>query len=693
MAQRVIHWTYGLRDISKLIGEKFNNEVWGRLQEPMDRVSQEQNKIDEDYTSKLSSEFLSNTAEQVTLPSGRIIPLNDMISLYAMAEGKNVSESDLFDSNGEMKPRYSDIIAWEGANDGASTELLNEAVDYINTNADIKAKVEAELDYMTKVSNEYFDKAKIEYKKLTGKELNRLNKRWYTSLMRSNDVTHEGDVDAVFDNFDGKIPEYKGIKTPSEFNQRFGGKGGFVSLDYRNNFLHHVYSMVNYQQKAAIIKDIMAIIRNPAFTSAMLERFGGEDRSIINALDFLVRREMSPSGKWKRDTGFGDRFFGQMRANVYNSLLSWNVGMFPMQLSSWPMAFQELGLNGNTMTQMVKNTLWTMQKIISGLPKEWKASSVREAFKGWSVWENMNKYGASITRRISNPDAENMLRRSRQSWIAKNFKVANSLIEKGNLIMEAGDMSYVVATWNTMFEMKREQLAKEHSSWTEEQINRKAGLIASDAIMNTQSPSVIGEKSLLQTGSELEKMQIPFSGQAFAVMKSIINNQVLPIVEAIKNSESTGDVVKNVGKAILTKQYAMKMLVGVALPAIAMGAVARRRRQKDKTELATDVLCYALGTIPIIGNMIWMSVALGWDNGNPVTFYEDLFQSVVSGTKGALTGDEQGVKKLGRAASMIAGSPMLLNKIIEDSIRRYKEHDSSFTGEGMLASLGWKSRD
>jgi hypothetical protein len=667
--QRLVRWTYGLRDLSKFLGPKFYNEVWGRLQTPNNEVAKQSTAVEDEYISKMTSNFAKDTAKTVALPSGRIMSVNDMIAIYAMSEGNNLKESDVFGKDGQMNPRYNDVVAWLYSNVGADMTTLNEAIDYVNSNPELKGKVIEELDYMTGVSNKYFDEAAKVYKEINGKELKRLNKRWYTSLARQNGGIHEADVATMFDKFDGTVPNYSGINKPSAFNQRFGGAGGKVSLEYRNNFLHHLGAMINYKNKAVAVRDSMNIISNPAFQVALTKRFG-DDNTIPDTLSKLVKREMSPSGKWKRDEGVADNTLGQLRANIYSSLLSWNIGMYPMQLTSWPMAFNELGLNPKAFTQMTKNTMATMWQTLKNSPASMKGASVRYALKDWDVWQNVKQYGAPIARRLGNPDAENMRRRNRESWIAKMIPGAEAFIERGNLIMEAGDMAVVIGTWNTMFEMKKEQLAAEHSGWSDEQIATKAGQIATEAVMATQSPSTVGEKSLFQTGTELEKMQIPFSGQAFTVFKSIMNNTVIPVLESIKTSKTTGEAASNLGKVIFSKHFSGRVLAGWVLPAIAMGVVARRRPPKDEKEMALDILCYALGTIPVIGNAIWMSVAMGWDKGTPSTFYQELLGSVVEGTKGLVTGDTSGVKDVARAASMITGSPIVLNRIVETALER-----------------------
>lgn len=701
MLQAGIEWHYGLRDtcmfvdgyVDDVMQNGMTKNIWGRVLKANDNCAFERNKFDDVWEKELPT-FEENIDRRVTMKSGATMRLQEIIALYCMAEGKTLSESDVYTEDEEkikIEHRYKDVSAWLFSNTGASMELLNEAVNYINDNPALKTKVEHELDRMTELSNERFAAAVDVFESINGWKPEMLNKRWYTPMVRLGTSIEKTNIDGLFETFSGEKAGAQNIDSIRPFYTRTGENVGPISLDYRSNFHHHANTLINYQHKAMPVMESLAIMDNGIMRRVMEHRFG-KDPTIFNNLKTLIKREMRVSGRWKNDKGLHDTAFGALTSNVYASLLSYNLGIGLMQFASLPIGLSEMDVTVKAFSQMVKNTGISLTNVLKNSYEAFKDGGFHGALKGVEVWEDMKAYAPSLTRRLSNPDLESQKRRLKEGYIGRMFPSIRKMIDRGNIIMEGGDQIVIMATWKTVFDIQVEKIGRENSSLRERAIKEIAGAKATEAVMSSQSPTLVAEKSLAQTGSSLEKAQFPFSGQAFTVLRGMVKNFVVPIATALQKSDSVGSAVVNVGKTIASKQVASKFLLAWVLPALMMGTVARRRPPKDEKEVVLDLLCYPFASVPFIGNMIWASVAMGWDRGGPISFYQDLAESITKTIKGGIQG-EPDYNSFAKVAAMITGTPMAVNRIVKTAIEQYGSRDSSFDSDYALKYLGLKARD
>ena len=103
-----------------------------------------------------------------------------------------------------------------------------------------------------------------------------------------------------------------------------------------------------------------------------------------------------------------------------------------------------------------------------------------------------------------------------------------------------------------------------------------------------------------------------FTSQPFANARWFVTDMVLPMLQAWKDG-GPGGVMKTLKT---NPQLFYKLGMGVMLPGLAMGALARRRPQKDIKEVLTDAIAFGiLNTIPVLGHILWYNAALGFSGG------------------------------------------------------------------------------
>jgi len=250
-------------------------------------------------------------------------------------------------------------------------------------------------------------------------------------------------------------------------------------------------------------------------------------------------------------------------------------------------------------------------------------------------------------------------------------------MEYGMYPIEVGDILTVVPVWQMAYNTKIEQLKQSGLYSQMDEIERLAVAFADDIITTTNNPSISTEKSSIQRGPWAVKAMVPFSGQLFVLWRGLMNNFVLPTAKAF-SKENQG--IGNKGKAFLQAAHDKHMLQSAVLwwmlPAIALGAISRRRWQKDGDEIKEDLLEYLLMAIPFLGPAIFASAISGGKSkhGSTVEFWRKVIPDSARGIKKAMSGKgtiKERYSDAASTASLIFGTPQVFQRTILEAMDAY----------------------
>jgi len=166
-----------------------------------------------------------------------------------------------------------------------------------------------------------------------------------------------------------------------------------------------------------------------------------------------------------------------------------------------------------------------------------------------------------------------------------------------------------------------------------------------------------------------------FTGQPFKNWNIYMYDIVMPI---FYGGQKEG--VKGVVKALNETKRAA--LFAVALPAMAMSFIAKKRLPKTWREFFIDLLAYPMSAFPILGASMSRRLQ-GWDQATFETLYqsvskgiEEVLADVVSGKMDITDGSDlwKSTKEIQKLALLVYGQPQfpvkVMNKVFEDLVQR-----------------------
>ena len=711
LLQAGIKYTHGLYDMCKALDDSnegvmkssasFTKLVWARFRDANHAIARKYLPVEQEYADRVKNgDFFKNAFEVFTLSNGEKYSYNEMLVIYSLANGQRVSSGTLetTDKSGKkkLKQEYRDLAAWLYGNIGTDDASVskgiataNAIVDRINGDATLKRQALAEIGWQNDIGLKFFETAAKVYKDWSGRDARPL-KGMYTPIVRLSSDIKEGDLEGIWESMDGREFEFLNLDALKEFHRRSGGRGGEIKLDYRGNFLRHIEAMSNYTEKRALVEETLTMLGvdgrgNGRLRDALRRRFGSDD-IVLSGLEKAIRREMKPSGLHS-DDNMGGSILGKIQRNFYASVFPWNVFTVPTQLTSLSNGWAEAGLSPTVVGQSMKY-LGNIAAHVTKNMSRFKSGQVSHILSGLDMYEEAKRLVPSLMRRF--PIAEADTYRRNQSFLSRHLKGYDKMIEEGQLFMELGDMGAVLPTWKALFEENKNRMAIEHKDWNASRIEQEAANAAYDAVVQSQNPSTQTEKSLWQTGSPMAKAMIPFSGQTFVLLHNLINDVALPLHNAIQEK----GLARGVKDVVLRKQFLAKYAGRFVIPAILMGMIARRRPPEDWQEVAKDIAVYPFTTVPVIGNMIWASMFLGWKDGGPVSFYETLAKDATDLIKNAaaLQWDQKDTEKLTRTAGLAVGFPQAIIRILNTTIDNAVHENKNWDGESLKKALGFKTK-
>jgi hypothetical protein len=200
------------------------------------------------------------------------------------------------------------------------------------------------------------------------------------------------------------------------------------------------------------------------------------------------------------------------------------------------------------------------------------------------------------------------------------------------------DMMVRMAAWKTAYDYELDRLSKDVARPTAailQKMEKDAAAFADDSVNRGQEPMNVANRNMAQTGPEMLRSMIPFTGQPMVNFDYIRNHIARPIVMAFNDGGTYEQKLVNIWQALFVTPpegsqttVAKKVFFSMIVPALAMGLIARGRKQKDSDEVLMDIFAYSLGYIPIIGPVISAAIMADvfFETGAPM--YSDLLSTM-----------------------------------------------------------------
>jgi hypothetical protein len=530
-----------------------------------------------------------------------------------------------------------------GRTTAEALKVVREIVEFAKNDPDMMAFV----DVTQKIMRETFEqKAAPVFKEVTGKDAAPIKGIYVTISDEKGNVTSE-DQAAAFEHLGG-LPPRAGLPSQSlkEFLHRGQAQGNRVDDDYYGLTMRHINAMLNYAAKAKNVRSILDALNSPALMEDHRQKFGNLE--YLDTLKKLLMREMNPRGKLNSVSMPGDTVFRFLNGNAAKVFLSWNPGPLLNQFVSIPMfaATVPAKLTGGFIRNLLE---------YSG-----QLATHKLDITSTDAYKLVKKYSPDMLELRPSPDVQRInevLEAKGVSGLMVGATWFNRLLDIGMAPLQFFDMLPRLTAWKTAFEGKLEML--EGTGMDQSTREQAAKSFADDAVNKSFNPASKTERGLLQSESgEMMKSTMLFTSQPFANCRWFVSDMVLPMLQAWKDGGPAG-VMKNLKS---NPQLFYKLGMGVMLPGLAMGALGRRRPQKDIKEVLTDAICFGiLNTIPVLGHILWYNAALGF-GGSGADFggvHGRLISEVVKAI-GDITGgkaDFDTVRSAERSISMLTRIP------------------------------------
>ena len=275
-------------------------------------------------------------------------------------------------------------------------------------------------------------------------------------------------------------------------------------------------------------------------------------------------------------------------------------------------------------------------------------------------------------------------------------RVFINLQTKSMLPMAWIDMVIRVATYKTAYETRAEELLSSNN-FTPTEIHEQARSWAEEVNLRSQNPSQRGEMGLFQTeGGPFVKSLAIFSSQPFANMKTMLSDVMLPFLNEAQKSGVLGATLK----IATTKKVYRKVLFGAMLPGMALGALGRRRPQKNLEEVLQDMFVLGIGNqIPILGQAIWFNAVMGYgDTTGAFAGIHGQFLGELTKTLNNITATDgkanafRSIKSARRIGEALIGVPDWPIRVTEDMFKKFYIEGGSMDGKTLWeAARGYKT--
>ena len=448
---------------------------------------------------------------------------------------------------------------------------------------------------MQEYNDKYFDSAADVREEITGRRPEKI-KTAYTRGEYDGDSLVSFDPETEFINF--KFMARDGVRdTPQEFKHRTKEVGSKYNTDSFGKFFRHIDTLINYQTKAREVARMLSLLETGEMRSGFIGKYG--DDAYRAAMIKMIWREMSPSGHLRRNT-IGERGVSDLIRNAHHAFLGYNMNTILTQATATGPSLAVLGVKA-------------IPRYFANVSKITAEALSRFSITATDAYKFVNEKSPYVVGDLMPVKAvdefNNLIEEAGIEGLRWKSKGFINFQRKGMLPMSTTDMVIRMATYITAYQTKFEELMD--TGRTESEMDNDARVWAEDVIRKSQNPSSRGELGLLQTESHATiRSLLAFTSQPFANMKMFLNDSLLPVLNAAQKSGLMG-----AGKELLSNgSLYRKILFGAMLPGIALGAIGRRRRQENMSELLQDAIVMGIGNlIPVIGNIIWFRAITGFE--------------------------------------------------------------------------------
>lgn len=555
--------------------------------------------------------------------AGRIFTGSELIGIYLATQGGDIKRG----SNGEYLNEYTRKIM--RATDKLTHAMLEDAKQLVESDPYLK-RFEAAISSMFEDAWKPLNET---YKKMhNGQEVGRIIGKYFPLMWNFADEEIRMS-DKLFDFMSLNNASVKGLDpTAAKGRSSVAVRQTMPAFDAWDVLKVYYSHVDNYVAKANNINMLKQILTSGDISTMAKGKF--VNNALLEGFKTMVEREMTLSGRMHKYDVFERNLLAPIRQNIARAILKAN----PMPvIKQWTSIFP-------AMTMLPAKTFpMLIGRIMQGY---WKAlaftttdtfrvnkdgrSNAEIAWSGNKEFAEMLRDNPTLRSRVI--DINMVSLGKGQVWEGFALDKLNmwervgNYNRKGPQLLKITDVGVCFAIYKTAKDAEYSRLVDQEGVPHETAL-RKAKDFAVDVIRQANDPSNYSETSLLQSnGHELIKSGIPFSGFMFKQNQMIVEKILYPAIMAYHNKDGGEFAKAMAGAGSLAKQYRV-VLWAMVWPALAMGAMARGRPQKDEDESFIDILTYNFSGLPFLGQYIadklsgqtsTMYSALWLDTGNSI---------------------------------------------------------------------------
>jgi hypothetical protein len=647
-------------------------EIWSRWGEAQDNYTIARTRSQKWYSSAVERYGgMPNMASQENVTDKVQMPVTEIVAIYMITRGK--IDSDLTERLFRSNPKLSTIIDSDGKQVTSIeqfTEIIKGAERYVKSNKDAQSFVnlgDAYFKYIIGRINTYRqDVLKIEDD--VGKIEN-----YFPLILEGGMFVTEDSMSFLQDVV--PITQDPTLSSESRFKPRGTESTKTIRLDALGTFTAYMNQADVYLGKADKIAEMMNIVRNPAFTAAMKQKYGDSD--LLETLQTLILREQYATGRIK-PLGEGEIVARKIRTITQAAILIGNIPSISRQSLSLFNAMGELPTTGS-IAQAVKT--WTtglMMAVGVGSKRVLTAdfNNPKLLLEGFEPWELAKKHNAPFTISLPDPEFEDIQQQRLQTGLIGSTNVGRTLARLAIGPQRIMDQITKSAAWYAAFnaELKIQQEEGKNGA----QAEKLAARFANDVVMKTQPSSLVSERNMLQTGHEWLRALVPFTSQLMKNFQLFRSDIAAPMRRGFARGGFVG-AMRELNTVRGRSKPIQKLVLGFVLPPIALGVIARGRPPETWKEYLDDVMGYNMMMVPVIGPLI--AAAIFYDSfrnrGDATPMYLDLVNSLSKSLK-AFTKTIEGEPGAGDAlvdtllyTSRFAGLPTFIGRDLRDIVSGY----------------------
>ncbi len=561
--------------------------------------------------------------------------VNELVATYLITRGDARSEgaTALYESN----PDLHSIKVPEGKSSAEIAAMRREhfdgmvkfASDFIASDKTIQGMVVLVDDFYEYI----YDRVAPIYKKVHGETLGKVP--FYFPRVREGGLFMDGDwLAGLMEITPTKVRAR--LDPETRFKQRkMGAKGSKIRLDVVGVLNAYRRQVDNYIGKAESIAELASVFSADQDVIQKLAIDKGRMRE-MRIMAHMIERERFATGR-----------------------------MEPMQ--DWEIAFRKARVNFQW-AAIVLNAPSVIRQTISGWNAQADVPGIMTPFKYWGLYaKNMASVVTKARAKVDGDALDNaseleslrhtrgwkLMRKYNSQQIAGSFDIVDTeliaISEQSVRSLRVGkwlnikdalmfpqrifDMAGRVTAFEIAWDYKNAELRKQGLS--EEEAGKKAAEYADDITNRANNPVSAHNMNLAQTGSEMMRSLIPFTGQQMVMFDYTRNHIIRPLKQAWEAGNNTSESLRNMMDVLFINPpqgtdttVVRKIAFTLIVPALALGWVARGGFQRKWEDVAKDLIMYNLTLVPVLGPAIATAMFANTAVKTGVPMYTELITSI-----------------------------------------------------------------